>query len=209
MASQAPLASYAAKPASATQLRFTNWLVSQVGLNLDAMTPAQAFENGVALATVLRPDFQASPENQDVLERRRQEKQQAAARREARRAADAELERTDPVRAAELGSREPKTTTEPVQSSAPAPRRRGKSKTAKAAEKTAAEQAAREEEETEDESAVALAAPGEVDDPFADDPGDDDFEGAPPPGSLWLGGPSAAAKGAPADGAQRSAPAPW
>ena len=81
-----PLASYADKPSTVTQLRFTAWLLEQTGVDVTRMTPQQAFERGVALSLVLRPSFQQSPENQAHLEERRKERRREQEGRKERRA---------------------------------------------------------------------------------------------------------------------------
>ena len=196
-----PLASYADKPSTVTQLRFTAWLLEQTGVDPARMTPQQAFERGVALSLVLRPSFQQSPENQAHLEERRKERQREMAGRRERRA---EREQAEDDIAAQVP--------EPVSESPPAPparaRRRGGSRASRAAAKVA--------------EPVPAAAAENGDDPFADDPFGDDPEpaGTPedpiipaeidssdPPGSLWLGGPRAAAKGEPGEWGPRGAEA--
>jgi hypothetical protein len=201
-----PLASYYDKPATATQLRFTGWLIEQVGLNLHQMTPEQAFEKGVALSTVLRSSFQQSDENQDHLARRRKERRaemQARARR-----------REEPSSA-----REPSDTSEPdsgrepsTSSDTPRSRRRGGSRASKAAAKTAEDRPTVTGPAGSDEDATVPPV-AQSDDPFADDfEGEEPEEdkGPAPVGSAWLGGASAARAGKPADGGRGVLkPAPW
>lgn len=73
---------YLEKGPTDLQARFTDWLKGEaVGYDpATAKTKAEAFAEGVRLATALRMKFQASPENQEELEARRlakEEEQQA------------------------------------------------------------------------------------------------------------------------------------
>lgn len=219
-----PLASYYDKPATATQLRFTGWLIDQVGLDLRSLTPEQAFEKGVALSTVLRSSFQQSDENQDHLARRRKERRAETQARERRRAGqDGEPDsQREPA-----GPSEPGSTREPSEVSDAAPparsRRRGGSRASKAAAKTAEDRLTVTEPPagTSGEDTAALPA---SDNPFADDPlaedenaefrneaaQEDEDDGPAPVGSAWLGGAGAARSGKPADGGRGVLkPAPW
>lgn len=77
---------YLEKGPTDLQARFTDWLQGDaVGYNpASAKTKAEAFAEGVRLATALRMKFQASPENQEELEARRaakEERQAKAAKR--------------------------------------------------------------------------------------------------------------------------------
>ena len=72
-------ATYAAKPVTAAQRRYAQWLTEKTGHPVDLRS--------VALAMVLRETFKRSPENQAVLRERRRElateaEQKAAATRE-------------------------------------------------------------------------------------------------------------------------------
>jgi len=60
---------YADKEPSDLQKRFAEWILEVTGYEPDDM---DAFNEGVRLATALRMAFQASPENQEVLNARRE-----------------------------------------------------------------------------------------------------------------------------------------
>lgn len=68
---------YLEKGPTDLQARFTDWLKGDaVGYNpASAKTKAEAFAEGVRLSTALRMKFQASPENQELLEERRAAKE--------------------------------------------------------------------------------------------------------------------------------------
>ena len=61
---------YADKPPTDLQSRFSGWILEKTGYEPEDM---DSFNEGVRLATALRMAFQASPENQEVLEGRREE----------------------------------------------------------------------------------------------------------------------------------------
>lgn len=72
---------YATKPATDLQGRFAAWIPEATGYDPSGeKTKQAAFEAGVRLGTALRMQFQASPENQEVLEER---KKAAAAKKAA------------------------------------------------------------------------------------------------------------------------------
>lgn len=67
---------YLTKPPTDLQYRFAEWIRDQVGYDpTKAKTKEDAFNEGVRLGTALRMIFQASPENQQVLEDRRAERE--------------------------------------------------------------------------------------------------------------------------------------
>jgi hypothetical protein len=62
---------YKDKPATDLQERFGEWIVDKLDLTFGSKKEQAAFLEGVRLATALRMEFQASPENQAVLNARR------------------------------------------------------------------------------------------------------------------------------------------
>jgi len=75
--SEVDLSSYLDKTPTDLQERFAAWLKDAVGFDPSrAKTKEDAFNEGVRLATAMRMIFQASAENQEVLEQRRVEREQ-------------------------------------------------------------------------------------------------------------------------------------
>lgn len=62
---------YVDKPATDLQERYGDWLVEKLELEFSSKKEQAAFLLGVKVSTALRMKFQASPENQEVLEERR------------------------------------------------------------------------------------------------------------------------------------------
>lgn len=78
--SEIDLESYLAKPPTDLQERFAEWIRDQAGYDpTRAKTKEEAFTEGVRLSTALRMIFQASPQNQEVLEARRAEREEGTA----------------------------------------------------------------------------------------------------------------------------------
>jgi hypothetical protein len=62
---------YADKEPTDLQSRFGEWVIDKTGIEFSTKKEEAAFKEGVRLGTALRMQFQASPENQEVLEARK------------------------------------------------------------------------------------------------------------------------------------------
>jgi hypothetical protein len=65
---------YKDKAPTKLQARFPDWLIEKVGVTFGTKKEEQAFREGVRLATALRMEFQASPENRAATEQERAER---------------------------------------------------------------------------------------------------------------------------------------
>jgi hypothetical protein len=134
MASKAPqYADALTKEATDLQERMAVWIVDKTGIDLDGMSPQEAFDVAVKLTVALRMIFQASPEN----------KADTAARRAAKAAAPAKVAPAKAVETAVATGTKRRGPAKKVAAKAPAkkvapakrtPRRRGAAATSEAAD---------------------------------------------------------------------------
>lgn len=68
---------YATKPPTSLQARFPDWLFEKTGITFGTVKEEKAFREGVRLATALRMEFQASPENREATAKERAERAEA------------------------------------------------------------------------------------------------------------------------------------
>lgn len=86
--------SYADKAPTSLQERFTKWILEVTGYEPDDM---DSFEAGVRLGVALRMAFQASPENQKVLEENKAKAAEKAAKPKAKKASKKPASVANPV----------------------------------------------------------------------------------------------------------------